>query len=331
MLPREQSFMLFGLNVRESSWRGVLLLFGIYFGAMLLAALLSPPIYACFQWWAEVHPNRVSTYLAGKGLDDFFERIRMVPVVLGLPFLLKACGLLSLRNLGVRFSAYGLGRMMGWFLVGAGLVFIIALGQLFFGETMAKPGLSGWQLLKIPMLALLSGLILGLIEEIVFRGMVFRMFYTAVRPWLAIGLCSLFFAYTHFKLPGALTEVALGSETWSSGLMVAYGTTFGIFYEFALIDFLSLLALSCLLCLMTLRTRSLMGCIGFHAGAVWMMITYRGFIWVGDGENRWWWGGTGIVDGVFPLLLMLAVCGWLGLGLYRSSRSGKEPAESGSH
>lgn len=317
-LEREQSFMLFGLNVRESSWRGVLLLFGVYFGAMLLAAVLSPPIYACFQWWAEVHPNRLSTYLAGKALDDFFERIRMIPVVLGLPFLLKTCGLLSLRNLGVRFSGYGLGRLMGWFLVGAGLVFVIAMGQLLFGETQARPNTGGWQLVKIPMLALLSGLILGMLEEIVFRGMVLRMFYTAVRPWPAMILCSLFFAYTHFKLPGKLTEVALGAETWSSGLMVAYGTAFGIFYEFEPINFLNLFVLSGLLCLLTLRTGSLMGCIGFHAGAVWMMITYRNFIWVGDGPNRWWWGGTGIVDGIFPLLLMLGISAWLLVGCGRS-------------
>jgi membrane protease YdiL (CAAX protease family) len=99
------------------------------------------------------------------------------------------------------------------------LVAVLAAGQMAFGTADVSPRaeLSLSQLAKWVTLSFAFGIIVSTIEEIIFRGLILRLFYTAtLYPWAALTLSAAFFAYTHFKIPtGEWTKV--GSIQWDTG------------------------------------------------------------------------------------------------------------------
>ena len=100
MLNANREFMLFGLSVNERSWRGLYYLFAVYLGSLLFAALVSPWAYHGIQWLYGVFPDSSKLkYLAYKGFEDYFDRLRWVPVVLALPWLFARTKLWSLKRL----------------------------------------------------------------------------------------------------------------------------------------------------------------------------------------------------------------------------------------
>jgi len=119
-------------------------------------------------------------------------------------------------------------------------VFFVGAGQIICGATalnsyeqFSAARFIGWILLTLA-----SAILVGTIEEIVFRGLVLRLFYTAtIYPWLALILSSLFFAYVHFKIPpGEWMKVS--SVYWNTGLWAAYWMVTGIAADFELKRFL---------------------------------------------------------------------------------------------
>ena len=62
-----------------------------------------------------------------------------------------------------------------------------------------------------------------------------------------------------------------------------------------------------------MRTRSLMPCMGFHAGVVTVMLSYKKLFFIHEDSMRWLWGGGKMVDGLMTgmllamLLLMLSL------------------------
>lgn len=326
MLRPERAFMLFGMAAAERSWRGLRLLCLVYFGSLIFAALLAPWVYHAMVWWFEVSPNSLNSYLAYKGFEDYFDRLRWIPVVLALPWVLAKCRLWSLRRLGMGLETPQRKRMRKWFYIGCLLMGTVAFAQLQFSPASLRVELSLGSIIGILLKALVGGLLLGLLEETVFRGLILRLFYTAGGPIVALLLGSLFFAYVHFKMPDRMWNDAFPPEitpaeaqvyalehgkpppldlkrvnAWS-GFYVAWGTIIGITQDFQWVKFLNLFALGCVLSLLTLRSRSLMPAIGMHAGLVFIMLSYRKLAVIP--ERSLFLGGDGIVDGLFPLCLL---------------------------
>lgn len=87
-------------------------------------------------------------------------------------------------------------------------------------------------------LFLLFAVIPGVTEEIVCRGILFRLVEESLGTWIALAVSALFFGFAHFANPGA--------TLWSSlAIMIEAGLLFGLLYHV---------------------TRSLWWCIGLHAG-----------------------------------------------------------------
>ena len=101
ILKREKEMMFFGLSAEEHSMRGVGLFLFIYLGATLVASILTPPVYWAVEWLHSVNPSETTTWLLGKRLDIFYDRIRWVPIIIGFPWMMKECGLFSLSNLSL--------------------------------------------------------------------------------------------------------------------------------------------------------------------------------------------------------------------------------------
>lgn len=311
-MQRERPYILFGLNESGFSWKGVGALAAIFFGAVVFAGLVSPLVYFAVVAWAEASPGTIpgwlSSRMAPEDFPRYFDRVRWVPVVLCLPWLFKWTGLLSLKRLGYADFARRWRGMTGWLFAGLGMLLLVAVLQwLGVGIGFSEQLTAGYLLEKLA-LGLLAGFIISLLEELLFRGVILRLFYTALRPWPAIILSALFFAYVHFKRvpwpPGQ--EV-----TYLSGLDVAWQATASVFLQPEWWKFLNLFAAGVFLNLLFLRTGSLWPCVGVHAGWVAFRTVYTKFAHVDAGSAQWLWGSRTMLDGLLPLLLLIGFCTWI--------------------
>ena len=304
-LHREREFLLFGLGAEVRSWRGVWLLLGVFLGAMVFAAIFSPPVYWAMTAWAQAYPNDLNTYLAAKDFPRYFDRLRWLPVIIVFPWLLKVCGLWSWRALGMRGGPGWWRSMLSWFGAGIVMLGLVAATQAFGIGIGPKGAWSSLEVFHVVAVAVLAGMILALLEESVFRGLVLRIFYTAMRPLPAVFIASIFFAIVHFKKIPAEIWSDETVVTWGSGFYVGFWTLLSVGTTFEWIKFLNFFLTGLVLCLLFLKTRSLWPCIGLHAGWVAFRQIYGNFYSAGNGEFNWLWGSERMIDGLLPALFLI--------------------------
>jgi len=289
IFQRDARFVLFGLDGREKSWRGVALLAAVFLGSLLLAGALTPPVYWLVQAWC---PHTAQwQWLLTKGVDVYFDRLRMLAILCGLPWLMSVCHLWSWQGLGLSFAKSDRsGFSIGWL---GGIMLIVCLAMVQgVSITVAGGGYLG-----AAGEALLAGLLLGFLEETIFRGLILRIFYTATRsPLIALVATSAFYAYTHFKVPASVWQNIAPGVHWNTGFFVAYWTTFGVVVDFDCGQFIVLWLLGMVLGALMLRHGSLLPAIGLHAGLVSAMFFYRG----ADLAQGW---GAAIILGALFLML----------------------------
>jgi len=290
---RDSRFVLFGLGVDKTSWRGVGLLAAVFFGSLLIAAVLTPPLYWLVQLWHDRTGSANAQWLLDKGVDVYFDRIRMAAIVLGLPWLMSKCHLWSWRAMGLAFKAGDASIFAkcwaGGCLLIVGLAILLPQPVWLTGQGPSFENIN--QGVLIMLTALAAGLLLGFLEEAIFRGMILRLFYTASKkPWHALVATSAFYAYTHFKVPTSVWHHVAPGVHWDTGLFVAFWTTFGITENFQAAQFVVLWLLGMILGTLTLRTGSLLPAIGLHAGIVSAMFFFRG---AGLGDT--WWAALALV------------------------------------
>lgn len=299
-LRRDPRFVLFGLDAEQTSGRGVGLLAAVFFGSLLVAAVLTPPAYWLVEWWHDQTNSATAAWLLGKGVDVYFDRLRMAAIVLGLPWLMSVCHLWSWRELGLAFSKPALRAGASWWLGGLALILGLAWWKNTSPATAAPgAGIEVGKILNQLPAALFAGLLLGFLEEVIFRGLILRICYTATRrPWLALAAMSAFFAYTHFKVPASVWLHVAPGVHGDTGFFVAFWTTFGITENFALAQFTALWLLGLVLGALTLRSGSLWPAIGLHAGLVTALYYYRGS-GLADG-----WVAAGVLAVLLALILI---------------------------
>ncbi len=267
--------MLFGANENQHVFKGLVLFLYVYIGASLFAAILTPPAYWLTEWVNATNPNNLTKYLLTKRIDIFYDRLRWLPIVVSLPFLLKYCGLFSFKNLGISFDKNAIKTFVKFCLFGVGSVSAIFVIQHLILGLEIKPDID---FTKIILKSFLGSLILAFLEEIVFRGLLMRCIYTAIGTISAILLSSLFFAYKHFKMPAVAWDSISGaghSAEWYSGFTVMFYDSIGIAYDFSPVIFANLVILGITLCLFYLKTKSLNSAIGFHFGTVFCMLIFK--------------------------------------------------------
>ncbi|MEQ8288393.1 MAG: CPBP family intramembrane glutamic endopeptidase [Gammaproteobacteria bacterium] len=114
--------------------------------------------------------------------------------------------------------------------------------------------------------AVITGLLISLLEEAIFRGGLFAGLHKKAGVTVAVVLSSLLYSAVHFIRYG---QVPQGMEIgWTTGLQML-PDAFRRFYEWSIADyFLTLFAFGVLLSLLRLRHGTLAACIGLHAGVV---------------------------------------------------------------
>ncbi|WP_343037722.1 CPBP family intramembrane glutamic endopeptidase [Pseudoxanthomonas gei] len=122
-----------------------------------------------------------------------------------------------------------------WGMLAALLLFGLLVLELWAAGAYAVVGVGDAPLWT---LFLLTAVVPGITEEIVSRGILFRLTEEGLGTWIAVAVSALFFGFAHSSNPGA--------SAWSStAIALEAGVLFGLLYHV---------------------TRSLWWCIGLHAG-----------------------------------------------------------------
>jgi len=120
-------------------------------------------------------------------------------------------------------------------LLAALLLFSLVAAELWAANAYT---ISGWGDAPLWTLFLLTAVVPGITEEIISRGILFRLTEEGLGTWIALLVSALFFGFAHIGNPGA--------TAWSSiAISIEAGLLFGLLYHV---------------------TRSLWWCIGLHAG-----------------------------------------------------------------
>ncbi|QHI68652.1 CPBP family intramembrane glutamic endopeptidase [Tichowtungia aerotolerans] len=302
----------------------------IFCAAPLLAALVSPWIYMAVQSRAAevmqwVHQSEAAgTNLFWADIADSvftspFRRVNdRIVLILVLGLLAPAY---RLSGMGGR-ADFGIPKRRDWLrLFGIGLIvaaasmlIVYAIG--LFAGVYGPVNVDGdvvSELLKI----IIGMLLIGVIEEILFRGFILTAFRKSFGPVAAVLLSSALFAAVHFIKP-AEPEI---TNRWFSGFLLfshpfsGAGSTFWP-------EVCTLFCMGTVLATLSTWTRSVYICIGLHAGWVWVMMLFRLFtenqgrlIWLyGPGE----WISKGWIGPITALIIWAVVFAtrktWMTLG-----------------
>ncbi len=310
-MKRDSRFLLFETPTDRYDARGLVIFALLYAGTFLVAAVLGPLILAAVRLAAEgAEPETLLAYLAGKNLDDYVDRVRLICAALLVIWLIRFCRLWG--RFGYQWTSDARRGLAAWFGLGAAMLLGVVLMQFLFCDVHWKHAPSGSRIFQAVAEALFVGLLVAFLEEAIFRGMIFRLFYTSMRPWAAVILSALLFAAVHFK------KVPVEPDpSWWASFEVAFRSFFGVIFTFECIRFTTLVLAGIALNLIFLRSGSLLPCVGLHAGWVFIRHSWGRLVEVEGSAGITWLGGAGVVDGIFPNILLLALIGFLAHAVYR--------------
>ena len=156
--------------------------------------------------------------------------------------------------------------------------------------------------------AILTGIIVAMLEETLFRGALFGTL-RKTQPWpFALLISSAVYAIVHFFAKAAPPpSVTLLSGFTTLGEMLRGFTDFKILVP----GFLNLLMVGAILALMFQRTGNLYFSIGLHAGWIFWLKSYGLLTNRGSGTNTWFWGGGKMIDGWLATAVLLVTLGVL--------------------
>lgn len=282
---------------RSYTWSYVCVLLGIYLIANFLSALALPLVHHLI-----LHQSTKSAeiwrYLAQKPIGKIFDRLRWIPLLIGVLWLFRDTQLLSWQRLGVRLKFSG----VFWNYAGKSILLtaLLCIIQLGFSHWIPKSA----NYFSIFCSSFFGAMAVAFLEEIVFRGLILRAFYTAARPLPTMLFSSLFFAYVHFRIATPAAIHLQSSLSWPQSFQIANDYLFGIGRSFQPIPFLSLFMLGNLLTLLVYIHRHLMAAMGFHFGLVFLLLIYRKLFIINNIQFPNWIGSNNLIDSPLALLLM---------------------------
>jgi membrane protease YdiL (CAAX protease family) len=302
------------------SWQSVLCL---YFGSLVLAALLVPLLIRLLLLWNLRMPNGIISYLLSRNFGMIFDRVSLLffALMLGVKGF-WACRTAKFwtaiweglrRNGGVQIALF-----WKFFAIGVAMdLGLMGLQMACFPFTLTPwtPKLAGW--------ALYYGLSAGciaLLEETFFRGCLLGSLLRPLRERGAIFASALIFASAHFGASHSSWDLAAEAMTMIDGFRALYEHTLGVFQNAPPLPLAILFLLGVVLAQLALRHRSLAPAMGLHAGLVWMLMLYKKGVDVVIDSPHPFLGTWRLTDAPATLciLLLMACCLW------RSSRRGEE-------
>jgi len=280
--------------------------------AFLGGALLAPLL------WNLVHgsPAPLAFLDSHDDFHRFINRAVYLLALLGLYPLLKANGLLAWASVGLprpsgKWRNLGLGLALGL----GSLVILGGLGPLVLPMSFSIGEDAQW--FRHFKNALLTMVAVALLEELLFRGVLFGSLRRCLEWRLAAVLGSLLFAAAHFLDAKPSNPDTI---TWISGLITLPKMTRPILEDSpAFIRFINLFLAGLILCCLYQRTENLYCSIGLHAGWILGGKTLVKVATLSDDHQTLLWSNKDFLEGLLLTFLLLPVACW-GLGLLKKAR-----------
>ena len=236
-------------------------------GSILAGSLLAPPVFNGLVNLGQTDPRFPG--LRDLEFESVASRCVLVVLLVGVVAMLKLSGMMSRSELGFEKDSRAVKRVLGGFLIGClTLICVYTAGWLAGVYT----GRIVWKLntVKLLFIYLLGGLVVGLLEETVCRGVIFGLFKRSTGLWTGAVLSSLLFAIVHFAKPAVPVGIVYGH--WDSGLNLMGHLFGGVGWNahfFPMV--LTLFVMGVILCVFYDLYGNLYFIIGLHAGWVWVM------------------------------------------------------------
>lgn len=261
----------------------------VYLGAVLIAGpMLAPGLYKLTAWAGTVVP--ACAELAQEPFRRFVHRSLLGVALVGMWPLIRVLGFRSWREVGwVKPSGQGRNLLVGLGLGLGSLVGVAALG-LVCSVRRLEPSLA-WE--KLAGAAASAGVV-AVLEETLFRGVVFGALRRAHNWVVAAGFSSVVYALVHcFAKPPAPQEV-----TWLSGFTTLAHMLQGFVQVETLLPEVVVLTLAGLVLAVAFeRTGTLYAPVGLHAGWILSIRLYSSLTAPVPGTADWFWGVAGLTDG----------------------------------
>jgi len=270
-------------------------------GVFLGGALLAPWLFQLAHWAAGELPALQG--LASQPFHRYVNRCLLLVAVAGLWPLLRALNLADRRALGLadplaarRPLALGLALGFGSLLLAAVLMAIAGVRSFNFRHAPQV-------LAELAVTATLAAAAVALLEELIFRGVVFGALRRTCSLWPALLASAALYSVVHFL---ARVEHA-GPVEWTSGLALLPRMARGIAAPENLLPALTLALGGAALGLACHRTGRLWFAIGLHAGWVFWLKVFKTVTSPGTGAGGAFWGTEKLLDGWLACLVMAAV------------------------
>ena len=279
---------------------------GIYLIAVFVGgALIAPWLHALASWGAGHFPALEG--LAYQPFHRYVNRCFMIIAIVGL-WPLSRLARLSIADTGWKIDArwrrrVTTGLLAGFVTLAIPAVFCVITGSRAF-QTPSDAGL----LLKHFGNAIGAAVLVSLLEEAVFRGVVFGMLKKHTSMVFAVGFTSGIYALVHF-FERTRHE---GDVLWSSGLALLPRMARG-FADWQMIvpGFFSLTLAGIILALAVRVTGNLYFSVGLHAGWIFWLKSFKFFTREGENSHAWLLGSAKLIDGWAAFVVLLATLGLL--------------------
>lgn len=237
----------------------------MFAGALFAGTLISYPLHLFISQFAEAD------------FADIVIRATQLTGLLFSLFYLKYADVLSLQGIGLKPEQGGYLDPAGYgFLGGLVILGLLALGLVLTGIYGFHPDreISVAIITRLVLGAILTGIVVALFEETVFRGALLQGLARQSGPLTALLTTSIIYAAVHFIY---FEEPSAGNVSWSTAPLQFF-QAYSQFMTAEKIDaFLSLFMLGVLLGLVRLKTGNIIQCIGLHAGLVAGIKLFRFF------------------------------------------------------
>jgi membrane protease YdiL (CAAX protease family) len=262
---------------------------------------------APWLYWAGHHASGIHglRFLAETDFQRFFNRSMLISAFLLFIPTLRWIGAHRLKSLGLKKNSHRFQDLFGGFLIAAcvmiGLGFVlVALGVFQFKDPLP---------LKLLPKILLTAVVVGTLEETLFRGAILGLVRQSYSPHSSALFVSALFSVVHFLKP---PDDKIQDVSWYSGFALLPH----VFHQFSeplllLGLFITLTILGLILAHATIRTQSLWLPIGIHAGLIFGKMGFSKVAKRLQDVMPWFSSDISVGIGSLMILLFLWLLIWL--------------------
>jgi membrane protease YdiL (CAAX protease family) len=274
--------------------------FGIYLAAIFIGgALLAPPLHSLATWASDPFP--VLTKLAYQPFHRYVNRCFMVIAILVL-WPLSRIAKLGREDVGWKSDDQWTRQLFRGLAFGFVTLAIPALFCTLMGGRAIQWPQNATLLAKHFGNAIGAAVLVSLLEESVFRGVVFGALRKHSSLAVAVAFSSSVYALVHFF---ERTQHE-GDVVWTSGLALLPKMTRG-FADWQMIvpGFFSLTIAGAILASAVWKTGNLYFSIGLHAGWIFWLKSFKFFTREGGNSHAWLLGSEKLIDGWAAFFVLL--------------------------